>query len=38
VGNLIKVNSDLGSGKLFRKVAEEVIEMKHLQKFNVNAK
>jgi len=32
------VNSDLGSGKLFRKVAEKVFEMKHLQKFNVNAK
>jgi hypothetical protein len=27
VGNLIKMNSDLGSGKLFRKVAKEVVDV-----------
>ncbi len=33
VGNLIKVNSDLGLGKLFRKVAEEVLQWNILQPF-----
>jgi hypothetical protein len=38
VGNLIKVNSDLGLGLLFAKVAEEMLEQNILQKFNTNAK
>ncbi len=37
-GNLIKVNSDLGLGKHFRKVAEEVLQWNVLRKFNTNAK
>jgi hypothetical protein len=29
VENLVKVIGDLGQGKLFRKVAEEIFAMKH---------
>ncbi len=38
VGNLIKVNSDLGLWKLFRKVAEEVLLWNIFLKFNTNTK
>jgi hypothetical protein len=36
VGNLVKVNSGLGLGKLFGKVAEEVFSMKHFTMFHAN--
>jgi len=36
VGNLINVNRDLGLGKLFGKVAEEVFSMKHFTMFYEN--